>query len=627
MARGRILAIENDPSFRSFFEDILRAEGYEVRSVDNGTTGLQLLREDEFDLVVTELKLPGLSGLELAQKIINFNPEQQVMVVTDQQDIDKALAALQKGVTEYLLKPIDPDKFLKSVNRLLFSQSLSQDHERLSLDNHRLNAILSTYHKCMAFLPTTKLDHLVDQILDVCMEVLKAEGTIFWLADPGEGTYSYSSHRGLMRLSGGDNKLTPGERERIKILEGEPAIGPHGKTLWIPLQHDMESLALIQAEMPAGRETFTLKDMKNASSIGKFSASAVFNVLRYKSLEETSLQSGVGRSYNMAYFQDHLSKELQMASRYGRNLSFAQLEVENYTELKASFHDRDLQAGIEEIVDRLREVLRDADVIATAKPNLYYLLLPETDFWGAIMAQKRIRRALKGVTLSALKKMLPVNVVLRSATYPTDGNSFESLSTVTEHRLEHLRESYFHREPLHSASFWDAVKLILGTAKDYKFTGDGVDVSTALATYASTMHSTYVRMPERRFEDIQRMFCKEIIESYRTRGVMYRSCSDFEEVRQHLCDEKGFEKSSTTLYLLGGDKRVHWDLQHVVPVYIPDAQFRKVKFLLYLSEDYAYGLFVTEMQGDLVGFHTSDFFFVENMVVKFQEQYQLQTQI
>ncbi|PLY02904.1 MAG: hypothetical protein C0624_07565 [Desulfuromonas sp.] len=627
MARGRILAIENDPSFRSFFEDVLRAEGYDVRTVDNGTTGLQLCRDDEFDLVVIEMNLPGMDGLEITQRIISFNPEQPIMVVTAQQDVDKALAALQKGVAEYLLKPIDPQKFLRSVNRLLFNQSLSQDHERLSRENHLLGSILSTYHKCMAFLSIPQLEHLADQILDVCMEVLKAEGTVFWLADPGSGSYSYSSHRGLMRLSGGDNKLTPGERERVKILEGEPAIGPQGKTLWIPLQHDMESLALIQAEMPAGRDTFTRRDMKNAASIGKFASSALFNVLRYQSLEETSLQTGVGQSYSMAYFQDHLGKELQKAHRYGRQLSLAQLVVENYTELKASFHDRDLQAGIEEVVARLREVLRDADVIATAKPNQYFILLPETDFWGAIMAQKRIRRALRGVTLSALKKMLPVNVALRSATYPSDGTDYATLGKVTKHRLEHLRESLFHREPLQTATFWDAVHMILGSSKDYRFTGDGIEVSKTLAPYTSTLHSKYFRMPEGRMNDVQRMFCLEIVESYRTRGVLFRSCLDFEQTRGQLCDEQAIEKTSTTVYLLGGDKRVSWDLQHIVPVHIPDTQFRKVHFLLYLSEDHAYGVFATEMQGDLVGFHTSDFFLVENMVVKLQEQYQLQTQI
>jgi len=627
MARGRVLAIEKDPSFRSFFEDTLRAEGYDVRTVDNGTMGLQLLRDDDFDLVITEVNLPGMDGLEITQKITSFNPDQPIMVVTAQQDVDKALTALQKGVSEYLLKPIDPQNFLRSVNRLLFNQSLSQDHERLSRENHRLSSVLSTYYKCMAFLPTTKLEHLADQILDVCMEVLKSEGTVFWLAEPGTGTYTYSSHRGLMRLSGGDNKLTPGERERVKMLEGEPAIGPQGKTLWIPLMHEMESLALIQAEMPAGRDTFTRRDMKNAASIGKFAASALFNVLRFDALEQTSLQTGVGQSYSMAYFQDHLSKELQKAHRYGRHLSLAQLEVENYTELKASFHDKDLQAGIEEIVDRLREVLRDADVIASAKPSQYFILLPETDFWGAIMAQKRIRRALKGVTLSALKKMLPVDVALRSATYPSDGNDFETLRHVTDHRLEHLRESLLHQEPLQTASFWDAVNLILGSPKDYKFTGDGVEVSKALEAYGSTVHSKYFRMPMKRLDDIQRMFCLEVAESYRTRGVMYRSCTDFEAQRKMLGDEHALEKSATTVYLVGGDKRVHWDLQHIVPVYIPDAHFRKTSFLLYLCEDHAYAIFATEMQGDLVGFHTSDFFLVENMVVKFQEQYQLQTQI
>jgi len=627
MARGRILAIENDASYRSFLEDVLRAEGYDVQTVESGGKGLQQLRADEFDLVITEINLPGYDGLELTRQIASFNPDQSIMVLTAQQDIDKALNALQKGVAEYLLKPIDPQKFLRSVNRLLFNQSLSDDHQRLSQENHQLNAVLSTYHKCLAFLASTDLERLCDQVLDVCMEVIRAEGTIFWLAEPGTGSYSYHSHRGLMRLTGGENRLTPGERERVKILEGEPALGLQGKTLWIPLGHEMESLALIQAEMPAARDTFTFRDLKNAASIAKFASSALYNVLRYRALEATSLQTGVGQSYSMAYFQDHLSKELQKAHRYGRHLSLAQLEVENYSELKASFHDRDLSAGIEEMVARLREVLRDADVIATAKPNQYFMLLPETDFWGAMMAQKRIRRALKGVTLSALKKMLPVNVALRSATFPADGSDFETLRRVTDRRLEHLRESLFHRDPLQTATFWDAVNLILGTPVNYRFTGGGVEVTAQLEPYAASLHSKYFRLPADRFEDIQRLFCRETVESYRTRGVMYRSCYDFDKVRATVSNAELLEKSATTLYLVGGDRRVHWDLQRLVPIHIPDPQFRKVQFLIYLAEDQAYAMFAREMQGDLVGFHTSDFFFVENMVVKFQEQYQLQTQI
>ena len=85
----------------------------------------------------------------------------------------------------------------------------------------------------------------------------------------------------------------------------------------------MEALALIQAEMPAARESFTFRDLKNAASIAKFASSALYNVLRYKALEGTSLQTGVGQSYSMAYFQDHLTKELQKAHRYGRHLSLA----------------------------------------------------------------------------------------------------------------------------------------------------------------------------------------------------------------------------------------------------------------------------------------------------------------
>ena len=86
------------------------------------------------------------------------------------------------------------------------------------------------------------------------------------------------------------------------------------------------------------------------------------------------------------------------------------------------------------------------------------------------------------------------------------------------------------------------------------------------------------------------------------------------EVITHL------EKSATSLFLLGGRQRTHWDYQRIMPIYIDAEQFRKIPFILYLNEDYAYAVFARQWGEELVGFHTSDFYFVENMVTKLQEQ-------
>ncbi|PLX82231.1 MAG: hypothetical protein C0616_02520, partial [Desulfuromonas sp.] len=87
------------------------------------------------------------------------------------------------------------------------------------------------------------------------------------------------------------------------------------------------------------------------------------------------------------------------------------------------------------------------------------------------------------------------------------------------------------------------------------------------------------------------------------------------------------EESSTTVFLVGGDRRVSWDLNNIMPIFIDDSRFKQGEFLLYLNEDYAYGIFTQNRGDDLIGFHTADFYFVENMIAKLQLQYQLQPRI
>ena len=68
-------------------------------------------------------------------------------------------------------------------------------------------------------------------------------------------------------------------------------------------------------------------------------------------------------------------------------------------------------------------------------------------------------------------------------------------------------------------------------------------------------------------------------------------------------------------------------MQRVVPIFIDDASFKKTTFLLYLNEDYAYALFAEPTADGVSGFHTSDFYFVENMITKLQDLYKLRSQI
>jgi two-component system, NtrC family, response regulator AtoC len=117
---GKILIIEDDETFRSFLETILSDEGYEVVTVDDGLEGLQVLLREAFDLVVSDLKLPGKSGLELFRETRRETCPPPFIFLTAFGTVDDAVAAMKDGAVDFLTKPLEnPDMLLSLVRRTM----------------------------------------------------------------------------------------------------------------------------------------------------------------------------------------------------------------------------------------------------------------------------------------------------------------------------------------------------------------------------------------------------------------------------------------------------------------------------------------------------------------------------
>jgi len=628
MSRGRILAIDDESFFRDFYRDLLAEEGYQVRTAASGGEGLEWLRREDFDLVITDMDMAEMNGVETSAAIRKFNPDQEIMVATAREDLSLAVEAMKRGVSEYLLKPINPEEFLLVINRLLFRQSLGNEHQRLMHENIEFVSQLAHYRKCLDFLRIHDVDRLGDLILDTLMETLRAEGGLLWLVAYGGHSYRLRCRRGLVRVAPGEEIAEPAEAEERLLRTGMPRLDAAGNGMLVPLQVDRDILALVRIEAPTGREAFNRQDLKRAELVSEFAAAALHNVLTYRSLEHGSLRIPYGEAYKMAYFRDHVAKEIHKARRYGRNLSFVKLNVVNYAELAAHFRDRELDGAMARLVETINTALRDADIMALAAPGMYYIMLPETDYWGSLVTQQRIRRALAGkLTLCDMKKSYPLKVYMRSAAFPGDGETFDALIAAAARRQERLQRSVYHRGRMEQSSFWGVVGRLLGVPDDYTFNESGITVGARLETFQDEHANCYVRMPQWQFRELQASFCRDVVESRRVRGVIYLGCDDFEVERRQLPSLDAIERSATSLFLLGGRGRADWGLQRVVPIHIKDKHFSRVRFLLYLNEDYAYAFFARRRGEELVGFHSSDFYFVENMIAKLQVQYQLQPKI
>lgn len=136
MTRKRILVVDDDESLRWVTQAQLQQSGYEVSAAADGNGALEIMRQAAPDLVITDLKMPGMSGLELLRKIRTDFPEIIVIMVTAFGTVENAVEAMKAGAYDYITKPVNMDELRLIVNRGLEHLGLQKEVRllRSSLD-------------------------------------------------------------------------------------------------------------------------------------------------------------------------------------------------------------------------------------------------------------------------------------------------------------------------------------------------------------------------------------------------------------------------------------------------------------------------------------------------------------
>ncbi|MCX7016048.1 MAG: sigma-54 dependent transcriptional regulator [Candidatus Sumerlaeota bacterium] len=209
---GHILIIEDEPKMGKILQRVLAREGYEVVFAEDPVEGLNLLRAEPFHVLLTDLKMPKLSGIEVLEQAKAIQPECDVILMTAFASVESAVEAMKKGAFDYLIKPFANEELKILVRRVIETKSLKEENEQLKvqLDQHASFENIIAVSKPMR------------EVLDRVRKVAASEASVLLRGASGTGKeiLAVAIHRSSARRNGPMIKVNCGALPET-LLESE----------------------------------------------------------------------------------------------------------------------------------------------------------------------------------------------------------------------------------------------------------------------------------------------------------------------------------------------------------------------------------------------------------------------
>jgi two-component system response regulator PilR (NtrC family) len=172
-----ILIVDDEEIIRESLSFVLKKEGLSVQEAENGKVALEYIKERTFDLVITDIEMPEMKGIELLEHISQISPETLVVIITAYGSIDSAIAALRRGAVDYILKPVEFDELLVKTRRLLADKRLQMENKFLRSELHRQYDFAKIIGKSAA----------MNVVFDTIKKVAQTDGTVLITGKSGTG--------------------------------------------------------------------------------------------------------------------------------------------------------------------------------------------------------------------------------------------------------------------------------------------------------------------------------------------------------------------------------------------------------------------------------------------------------
>jgi len=177
MAGEKILIVDDEEGMRRLLSRILVKEGYETHAVGNGEEAMQAIAQDQFELVITDIKMPGMGGLELLAELRAYDPRLPIIVITAYGTVESAVQALRAGAYDYITKPFEADEIRLTVAKAL-------ERERLLAENRYLHEELEGRYGFSGIVGNARA---MQEVFDITASVAASNANVLITGESGTG--------------------------------------------------------------------------------------------------------------------------------------------------------------------------------------------------------------------------------------------------------------------------------------------------------------------------------------------------------------------------------------------------------------------------------------------------------
>ncbi len=365
---SRLLVVDDEPLLRQSLQQLLQLRGHETQAAANALEAIALLDQHAFDLVLLDLRMPGQGGHAVMDHVNQHGIDVAIIVVSGENDINAAIAALKRGVEDYVRKPYLPAELLKCVDHALHRRKLQQDNRRMAA---RLAHSERLYR------------HLVNSSPDV-----------IYTLDP-EGRFTFVNER-VETLLGLDRESLIGQHFSVLVHEDDRERALHVFNERRAGERASRNVELRLRAVPPGHpdggpalatllfNSIGMYAAANDSSSDALAYSGTYGVARDISERKRAEETISYQAYhdiltdlpNRILFRDRLDVAMLQAARNGTELAVMFLDLDRFKLVNDTLGHMRGDDLLKQAAARLKDSLRRGDTLARLGGDEFIIMLP-----------------------------------------------------------------------------------------------------------------------------------------------------------------------------------------------------------------------------------------------------------